>query len=534
MTRILGDTHPLSQEPQGGDAAVTCQHANPASLEFALEADPSGVAIFDGLGRLIYANAAFRGIYRLDAQQLLTPLTAQRLGELLRPSCEQEMDALRCLVPSRFLDDLGMPESVRLSLSDGSTVQICHYPGPEGGWVSRHSQLDLGGHAQVNKELISLQALIDQLPDYLWVKDTESRFVVANLALAMDCGKATSSDLVGLTDFEFHSPDKAMNFYAREQEILCSGVPMIDEEEAIIDASGQKKWLSSSKLPLRGEEGRIIGLIGVARDITARRKAEELRQHAFDLEETSRQLTLALEQERRLNALQRQFVSMASHEFRTPLAIIDGAAQRLMRQKGSPTSEFVNDKSHLIRQAVGRIVELMESILSSNKLEDGKACLAIEEFSLSDLLHECCRRQQDIATRHQILCDLSELPGRFTGDRSAMEQVFTNLLSNAVKYSPHSPEILISGSLCEQQVTISVRDFGLGIDADDLPRMFERYFRARTSTGIAGTGIGLNLVKKMVELHEGALSVDSIPGEGSVFTVSLPLSRFSSREGQVK
>jgi PAS domain S-box-containing protein len=534
MPRAMKDERlsPPQTERQG--AAVVGGSIEYASLAFAVEADPTGVAVFDSLGRLSYSNVAFRELYKLDGPQLMTPVTTQRLVEFLRPRFEEEMDALRCLVPSRFVGNLGSPETLRVSLSDGSTVQVSHSLSPDGGWVSRHSQLDLGGHTEVNQELFSLQALIDQLPDYLWVKDTESRFVVANLALAMDCGMTASTDLIGLTDFEFHSPDKAMNFYAREQEVLRSGIPMIDEEEAIIDASGQRKWLSSSKLPLRNDEGKVVGLIGVARDITARLRAEELRQHAFDLEETSRQLTLALEQERKLNALQRQFVSMASHEFRTPLAIIDGAAQRLIRHKGTPSLEFVSEKSQLIRQAVGRIVELMESILSSNKLDDGKASLTIEEFSLRDVLHQCCRRQQEIATRHQILCDLGDLPSRFTGDRSAIEQVFTNLLSNAVKYSPQSRDILVSATVEEKQALISVRDFGLGIDAEDLPKMFERYFRARTSTGIAGTGIGLNLVKKMVELHDGNIRVDSIPGEGSVFTVSLPLGGFLGGKGQVK
>ncbi len=182
------------------------------------------------------------------------------------------------------------------------------------------------------------------------------------------------------------------------------------------------------------------------------------------------------------------------------------------------------DKSQQIRLAVSRMVELMESILSFGKLESGMMGIKAEECHLRDVLSACRDRQQDLSKDHEISLDLSNLPQTIIADRSALEQIFTNLLSNAVKYSPGSPKIEFRGRFDGANVEISVRDHGLGIDQDDLPKMFERYFRARTSTGIAGTGIGLNLVKYYVELHRGRITVDSLKGEGSTFTVSLPVS----------
>jgi diguanylate cyclase (GGDEF)-like protein/PAS domain S-box-containing protein len=117
-------------------------------------------------------------------------------------------------------------------------------------------------------ERFSLQALIDQLPDYLWVKDTESRFVVVNKALAAASGRAKTSDMIGLTDFDIHAPETAQEFRAIEREIVVSGEPIIDKEELMVDAAGTKKWHSSTKVPLRNERNEIIGLVGVARDIT--------------------------------------------------------------------------------------------------------------------------------------------------------------------------------------------------------------------------------------------------------------------------
>jgi diguanylate cyclase (GGDEF)-like protein/PAS domain S-box-containing protein len=124
---------------------------------------------------------------------------------------------------------------------------------------------------------LSIQALIDEVPDYLWIKDVNGRFVVANRALARDSGRADAREMLGLTDFDLHPPGAANGFYEIEQSILRSGEPMIDREESILDAAGAVKWLASTKIPLTDENDQVVGLIGVARDITARKREEALR-----------------------------------------------------------------------------------------------------------------------------------------------------------------------------------------------------------------------------------------------------------------
>jgi len=265
-----------------------------------------------------------------------------------------------------------------------------------------------------------------------------------------------------------------------------------------------------------------VGLIGVARDITHRKRAEALDRKASELEGISNGLQAALDRERQVNALQRQFVSMVSHEFRTPLAIIDGAAQRLTRRREQPDAEFVASKSQQIRGAVSRMVALMESILSLGRLDAGKLGISLAKCSPREILTECCARQQELAEGRRISLDIEATADEITADRSALQQVFTNLLSNAVKYSPGSSEIQVRAWGADGCLHVTVRDYGMGIDHDDLPRLFERYFRASSSSGIAGTGIGLNLVKQIVELHGGQVSAQSKKGEGSTFAVSLP------------
>jgi signal transduction histidine kinase len=130
-----------------------------------------------------------------------------------------------------------------------------------------------------------------------------------------------------------------------------------------------------------------------------------------------------------------------------------------------------------------------------------------------------------IAKTHSFVLDIDGLPEFIDADPRTLTQVFTNLLSNAVKYAPGTSEIRVTAWVETGNVKVSISDDGVGIDAEDVPRLFQRYFRARTSTGIAGTGIGLNLVKQIVELHQGSIEVRSARGCGSTFIVTLPIKR---------
>lgn len=257
----------------------------------------------------------------------------------------------------------------------------------------------------------------------------------------------------------------------------------------------------------------------------ARKQAEnEASKLSVQVRRANEDLRLALKKEKELNALQSQFVSMASHEFRTPLAIIDGTAQRLERRCEKSDAREITKRAHKIRGAVERMTQLMESTLTAASLDVGKLSINIEPCNFTDVITGVCQRQTELLDFHKISCNISELPETIQADSGSLEQIMTNLLSNAVKYAPSAPDIEVSAYVEEHDVVFSVRDYGLGIDEDDLPRMFERFFRARTSTGIAGTGIGLNLIKILIELHGGSIAIASKVGEGSTFTVHLPIS----------
>ncbi|OWO95936.1 ATPase [Rhizobium esperanzae] len=275
----------------------------------------------------------------------------------------------------------------------------------------------------------------------------------------------------------------------------------------------------------RGLHRTSLILLDSQAEITRHRNhlEEMVADRTAEIERQREELDRLLVHERQVNALQRQFVAMASHEFRTPLAIIDAAAQRLCRSTTNVSGEYVHEKAGVIRSAVVRMVDLMESILASGRLETGQIMLKRSEDDLRALLITCCGRQRELSPSHIFHLDLDRMPDVLTFDRSAMEQVFTNLISNAVKYSPDAPDIYVHARVNAKMVEIAIADSGIGMDADDLPKLFQPYYRARSATGIAGTGIGLNVVKQIIELHGGTVEVTSELGKGTTFTISLPI-----------
>lgn len=244
-----------------------------------------------------------------------------------------------------------------------------------------------------------------------------------------------------------------------------------------------------------------------------------------NLKEKATELRQALDKEKELNVLQRQFVSMASHEFRTPLAIIDSAAQRMNSRmnKGRLTPQDASLRIEKIRSAVQRMTRLMESTLSAARLQEGRIKIDIAPCNVAEIVQETCERNQEIAPNHLISYQIGALPETIQADAGALEQILTNLLSNALKYAPDAPSINVKTETDGNDILIAVQDYGLGIDEDELKRIGERFFRAKTSTGIEGTGIGLNLVKTLVEMHDGTITAESTKGQGSTFVVRLPI-----------
>jgi signal transduction histidine kinase len=231
----------------------------------------------------------------------------------------------------------------------------------------------------------------------------------------------------------------------------------------------------------------------------------------------------ALDKERELNALQRQFISMVSHEFRTPLSIIDGNAQRLLRRLETVKPAMLAQSMSKVRLAVRRLLELMESILSAARLEEGSIKFEPGECDLGALVAEVCGSHAEVNPEHQLIVDIDHTHAGLFADERLLRQVISNLVSNAIKYSPAGSRVWVqvSGS-GESEIHLSVRDEGVGIPPGEQGKMFERFYRASTSTGIAGSGIGLHFAQYLAAMHQGRIEFESVVGEGSTFRLCLP------------
>jgi len=242
------------------------------------------------------------------------------------------------------------------------------------------------------------------------------------------------------------------------------------------------------------------------------------------IEQQKLQIEDALNKERELSGLQRQFVAMVSHEFRTPLAIIDGNAQRLLRRLSALKPERLEKALGTIRISVTRLLELMESVLAAARLEDGQIKLDLGACSLAGMINEICTGYGEVHPDRQIFVEVDELPEQITADSKLIRQVVSNLISNAIKYSPGTVRIWIGGSVDDAgHAVVTVRDEGVGIPLEEQEKLFERFFRASTSTGIAGSGIGLHLASHLVQMHKGKIDFESIEGEGTTFRICLPI-----------
>jgi signal transduction histidine kinase len=251
--------------------------------------------------------------------------------------------------------------------------------------------------------------------------------------------------------------------------------------------------------------------------------ANEVSKRTQELEAQTLQLETALQAERKLNEMQNEFVSMVSHEFRTPLAIIDGTARRVQRRYDEMSKPEVEDRMDKIRGSVNRLAGLVERTLDASKLASGRIRVAPESYNPRALLSELVERHRELSSAHQITLAVNDLPERALGDARLMDHVFANLISNAIKYSMSNPYVNVSGRITGDDMIIVVRDQGVGIPESELNHVAERFFRASTSAGIQGTGIGLNLVSDLVAMHHGQMNIQSKEGEWTEVTLRIPV-----------
>jgi PAS domain S-box-containing protein len=392
-----------------------------------------------------------------------------------------------------------------------------------------------------------LRTLIDALPDYIYAKDTASRFVVNNLAHVRVLGAAQPQDAVARTDLDFFPRKLALRYRADDEAVLQSGRPLFNQEELVVDREGNQQWVLTTKVPWKDSQGRIVGLIGVSRDVTERKRWDENQRLSDDrLKATLQELKATNE---KLKATELQLIQAAklecigalaagvAHEVKNPLqTMLMGL--RYLAHNLPPNTEGIAVVLHDMRDAVTRanaivrgLLELSADSKTDRQAEDLNACV---ERSLDLLRYELVATQTTVV--RQLAVDMPPV----LMDRGKMEQVFINLFLNALHAMSNGGILTVttraaqwSEDLASQESSFrrfksgdclaitEVQDTGTGIPESLLPRVFDPFFTTKPVGH--GTGLGLAVVKKIVDLHGGAIAIRNEPPRGVRVTILLKL-----------
>jgi PAS domain S-box-containing protein len=293
-----------------------------------------------------------------------------------------------------------------------------------------------------------------------------------------------------------------------------------DVEYRIVQPDNSIRWIRDRAFPVQDAQGQVYRLAGIAEDITSRKQVEEELYHT-------------LQKERELRELKSRFISMTSHEFRTPLTTIQSSADLLERYRQRFSQEKQLTHLYRIQTAVERMIQMLNDILILGQAEAGK--LEFDPTSV-DLVQFCRNLVEDLQLaanpknavseamleeRIRFTCQCQSLPASI--DEKLLRQILSNLLSNAIKYSPSGSTVQFNLTYVNDNAVFQIQDQGIGIPPEDQPHLFNSFHRAKNVGTIQGTGLGLAIVKQCVDLHGGEISLKSEIGKGTTFTVTLPL-----------
>ena len=398
--------------------------------------------------------------------------------------------------------------------------EIHAYPAPEGISIYfRNVTERMRADEALRESNTLLQAISDSTEDVIFAKDIDGRLRYANPATLQLLGK-TLDQVLGKTDAELLGDQSAArSVMENDRRIMQTGVAEEIEERVPLPDGSHRVWVSQ-KIPNRDASGKVIGLLGVSRDITDRKQSEEAKQALLDIERKARA------DADRASRMKDEFLATLSHELRTPLNAIMGWAAILSGDQVTEEDRTTGVDT-ILRNAHVQ-TRIIEELLDMSRIISGKLRLEVQQIDLSSVVQaaiDTIRPAAD-AKNVRVIPVLDSHPGPLSGDPNRLQQVFWNLLSNAVKFTPKGGQVQVVLERVHSQIEVRIADSGEGIQADFLPFVFERFRQADASTTRrhGGLGLGLAIVKQLVELHGGTVRVSSGGvGKGTTFGVVMPV-----------
>jgi two-component system, sensor histidine kinase and response regulator len=367
--------------------------------------------------------------------------------------------------------------------------------------------------AELRQQSRYLRALIDNFPFPVWLKDTQCRFLAANRLVAEAAGVSVQ-DVPGRTDLDLWPHEVAATYRAEDQEVMATRQPQTTEER-IPRFGGKERWIETWKAPVLSDEDAVLGTVGFARDITERKAAEEAQE-------------AALREAERLARVRSEFLANMSHEIRTPLSAILGLTHLLLRDASSAQAAA---RLRKVEKAGRHLLAVINDILDLAKIEAGRLILADTDFAPSALVDEVASMISS-AAHDKGLSLVTETDPRLSwlrGDQTRLRQALLNYAGNALKFTEWG-SIALRARLLEERggrlsVRFEVQDTGIGIPEEIQARLFQSFEQADASTArrYGGTGLGLAITRRLAELMSGAVGVESEPGRGSTFWLTVRL-----------
>jgi PAS domain S-box-containing protein len=357
-----------------------------------------------------------------------------------------------------------------------------------------------------------LLTLINNIPDHIFVKDPQGRFLIANAATLRSLGASSQEEVIGHTDFDFLPRGQAEKFAEDERQVVRTGKPMLNGEELLIDATGQAKWLLTTKVPLLSPDGGILGIVGVSHDITSRRTMEAELRRARDVAEAA-------------NRAKSDFLARMSHEIRTPMHGILGMTRLALESASDPDQR---ECLGMVLASADALLTIINDILDFSRIEAGKLSLEEAPFHVRDSIADAVRA---LALRAQqkgleLACHVApDVPDLLIGDVGRLRQVLINLTGNAIKFTD-AGEIVVRVTQAQapedqpgRWLHFEVSDTGIGIPKDKRSAIFEPFEQVDGSMTrkYGGTGLGLAISAQLVSLMGGRMWVESEEGRGSRF-----------------
>lgn len=514
-----------------------------------------GMLICDHKGNIIMVNPNAEQMFGYEPNELVGQKIEVLIPERVTQRHVKHREKYNASPKPR---PMGVGQSLHGQKKDGSEfpveISLSHFSTTEGIYVISFiidiTERQLAEQA-IRKEKEVAQMYLDIAPVIFLVLDTKGNISLINQSGCRILGYS-ENELIGKNWMElFLLEDDRPAAHDRFHKLInnLEQFPPVFENN-IYTREGNKLTISWRYTIIRDEKGNPVAVLNAGQDISERKKQQELiertnkelntlneqledrvanRTQQLDeavrkLEASRQELSVALEKEKQLGELKSRFVTMASHEFRTPLSTILSSVTLISKYNEPEQEEKRLKHIQRIKNSVGNLTSILNDFLSLGKLEEGKIGCSPTSFSITSFSGDIINELREITKKGQEIHYEHKGPDADVYlDKNLTRNICLNLLSNAIKYSEEGKQIRFSTSINNEKLVIGIEDQGMGIPESEQEHLFERFFRAGNASNIQGTGLGLNIVKKYTELMNGDVSFRSELNKGSIFTVELPV-----------